>query len=129
MERKELKKVVKSVRVVRKNHKLYVREQGGTLRRLDKISFALYAEVITLFFKGEGEKLYAKKNKDADHWTKLKPIFMPLDKDKFSNDFNYLKKQLKRPHAKSITVYYNGSWKPLVSMEIFKTLVNTKKSK
>jgi hypothetical protein len=109
--------VKKRIKKINRNHKLYVRDLKGGLRRLDKISLDIYGRIIILFLKGDGEKRYSLLNTDVKSWDQLKPLQMPLDKVD-AIEFMKLQKAL-GTKSKSIVVSYNGSWKPLVNLYMF----------
>ena len=110
---KHMNKANKQAKRITKKHKLYVRDTSGILRRLDKLSPELYSEIILLFLRGDGEKVYSILNKGIS--TKdLKPIPMAIPL-KLKVAFEALQKALKNP-LKKITVSYNGSYQPLVRM-------------
>jgi len=114
---KHIKRSQKRAKRITRKHKLYVRGWNDEIRRLDKISPEIYGQIILLFLQGKGEDRYALLNKGTEHWSDLKGISMPLDL-KDEGLFKKLQKVLKDT-SKRITVYYNGSWKPLVEVHMY----------
>ena len=109
--------VKKRIKLIKRKHKLYVRSSDLSVRRLDKISQDLYDLVIVEFLKGDGEKRYSMLNADVKHWGDYKPIQMTLEK-KFHQQLFSLNKALGNLKGASITVSYNGSWKPLARLKL-----------
>lgn len=103
---------------IRRSRKLYFRDKNGSIRRLDKISENVYDSIIVNFLMGDSEKKYQELNSKVKHWQEIKPLPLVLLK-RFRNDFVKVQK-LSGQTKNAITIYYNGSWKPLVSLMIEK---------
>lgn len=103
---------------IRRDRKLYFRDSNGSIRRLDKISLNIYDSIIVNFLMGDSEGKYQKLNKDVKHWKDIKPLPLVLLK-RFRNEFSTLQKVVGQS-KNAITIYYNGSWKPLVALMVQK---------
>lgn len=121
--RDEMEAIVKKkLKKIFRKHKMYVRGRNGMLRRLDRLSPNIYETVLVAFMHGGASKRYEVVNKNVKHWKDWQPISLELEV-KFKDEFNnILKKVLGFEKVKNFTVYYNGSWKPLVQLTIKKNL-------
>ena len=99
-----------------KKHKFYFRAEGDELRNLENISPKIVQFITTSFIKNGAQKEYEELNKDVRHWNEYKPITMQLPPELHTE---FEKIQYVVDHfckATSITISYNGSWKPLVEL-------------
>lgn len=94
-----------------KKHKMYVRpnSKNDSIRNLAKLSPELYIFVFEQFTKKGAEAKYQSINKDVKHWKDYKPVDIFLSE----NMSNAMRKITKK---ENITVYYNGSWRPLARL-------------
>ena len=92
-----------------KNHKMYVRpdQKSDSVRNLAKLSPALYVYIYERFQSGGGQEQYAQINQAVKHWKDWQPLDFRLSAD-LSKELDRITKQ------EELTVYYNGSWRPLV---------------
>ena len=112
-----LKRVNKRVAKIRKRNKLYFRDKGDSLRRLDKLSLNLFDLIMVNFIQQDGEALYAKLNREAYHYTAWKPIEQIID-IQYEADFAKLVKAASKNQP---VIYYNNvSLKPLVRLVLAK---------
>lgn len=95
-----------------RNHKLYVRDAKGGLRRLDKLNRNIYDLIIVYFLNGSGAKTYNLINKDIKSWKDWKAVPFVIEKQ-YESDFRIVQAVAK---MKSFEVMYNGSWRPLVDL-------------
>lgn len=98
-----------------KKHKLYIRDKKSqSLRRLDKAFPELYVRLLEYFLVEGGNKQYAEYNKDVKLWKEWRPI------DYFLTDPDISVKFVKLFGKKPLTVSYDGSWRPLVTVNPIK---------
>ena len=115
---KELRRVNKQIRLIRKRHKLYFQNTKGTIRRLDKVAQEVNDLILVHFLKGPGEEEYQKLNEGVTDYKKLKglPFVIP---SKYVESFRSLQKTVSsRLKYDVIEISYNGSWKPLVRVRL-----------
>lgn len=94
-----------------KNHKMYVRTnpKSDSVRNLAKLSAALYVFIYERFQQETTQKQYNLLNKEVKHWKDWQPLAIQLSEE--------LTKELDRiTKKKELTIYYNGSWRPLVKL-------------
>ncbi len=100
---------------IKKRHKLYYRnDRTGALMGLDKSSPVLYLSLIKYFTEGSGAEKYVKKNKGVTNVKDIQPIEFVLPHD-IASQLGVLTQH------PDIVIYYNASWKPLVSLKRPKT--------
>lgn len=112
----ELKRINKIMKSIKSHHKLYFRTVSGEIRRLDKAADTMYQLAMILFLKQGGASHYELINKDAKHWSELKPINMAV-KEEYRSEFEKLQKAIGSKVA-NVIITYNGSWKPLVNIHM-----------
>lgn len=97
---------------ISKKHKMYIRNSHGELRNLMNLKPSLFFIIYHEFNTGDAIKRYEELNALANHWTHFIPIDIKLNEiqSKELYDVSETGKE---------TIYYNGSWQPLVNLIAF----------
>ena len=111
-EKETMSQVKRRVKRITRNHKLYFRERGRAIRRLDKLSKSIYGNILVAFIKGDADKHYSKLNEKVSSWKEFQPIAMNIHSEE-QEDFKRLKKAA---GTDPVIISYNGSWQPLVNL-------------
>jgi len=102
---------------ITKKHKLYFREKGLSIRRLDKASPGIYIYILRQFIEGDANEKYWKLNEKVNHWSDYRPIEMILPTE-LNDSFKTLVNLAGSQKTNTVTISYNGSWRPLVNLMI-----------
>jgi hypothetical protein len=103
-----------------KNNKIYVEDERGMLRRLDKVSIKLYCEFVKEFSKGGYAKKFSNKNASRGLGSSgmTSPIAFRLDKE-FFEEYDRLFKSLYSDYDGAedfITLFFEQSSRPIAKL-------------